>query len=279
MFFIVINMFSQNETKLQEYLPPSPTAQEFMKYGDYPVGMYTGIPNISIPLYTVKDRDITIPLSLSYHASGIQVDQVASWEGLGWSLNAGGIISKIPRGIPDDASGGFLQSPVLPEYSNLVFDGGFYEDAATGMRDTESDIYYYNVGGYTGKFFFDRSKQIRLIDEAPISITYALGKFTLITKEGIIYKFDETETSQSVTWSQGDPVGNPQPYISSWHLTKIISTNKLSEVNFSYESSGFISTYQYNYSESTGNKPVIEIVSCSMGGRKWSGSCNSKQCT
>jgi hypothetical protein len=34
---------------------------------------------------------------------------LASWVGLGWSINSGGMISKSTRGIPDDEQNGFLR--------------------------------------------------------------------------------------------------------------------------------------------------------------------------
>ncbi len=58
--------------------PPSPTAAALAKYGDIPVGYHTGTPNISIPLYEVKSKELSLPISLSYHASGIKVADIAS---------------------------------------------------------------------------------------------------------------------------------------------------------------------------------------------------------
>src|ERR1700722_18726695 len=54
--------------QLTTVVPPTPNAAAFQKYGDIPVSAYTGVPDISIPLYTAKFRDISIPISLSYHA-------------------------------------------------------------------------------------------------------------------------------------------------------------------------------------------------------------------
>lgn len=248
------NFLAQEISKLQDYLPPSPEAQEFIKYGEYPVGMYTGVPNISIPLYAISVKEIEVPISLSYHASGIQVDQIASWAGLGWSLSTGGMISKIPRGIPDDIGFGFL-TYVVPELNALTYDPNFYEDAATGFRDTESDIYHYNFAGHSGKFFFDRGKNIRLIDQAPIDITYSAGVFTIVTKNGTTYEFSDIERTESVTYSLANPLGTgtEQNYISSWHLSKITSRNKLDSISYVYETGSFFGNNQYHYSESTGN--------------------------
>lgn len=56
------------------------------------MSLYTGVPDITIPLYSVKLKDMEVPVSLSYHAGGITIDQEATIVGLGWNLNAGGSI-------------------------------------------------------------------------------------------------------------------------------------------------------------------------------------------
>ena len=61
---------------------PSPTAHELGKYGAMPVDYYRGTPQISIPLYTLEAGTMSLPISLSYHASGIRVNDMASWVGL-----------------------------------------------------------------------------------------------------------------------------------------------------------------------------------------------------
>jgi len=60
-------------------IPPSPEAAALGKFGEIPVGKYSGIPNINIPLHTLQSRVISVPISLSYHASGIKVEEEASW--------------------------------------------------------------------------------------------------------------------------------------------------------------------------------------------------------
>lgn len=82
----------------------SPVSSAFAKYIVNPVGYYTGVPSISIPLYNLKLRDFELPISLSYHAGGIKVEESGSNVGLGWSLSAGGTITRAIKDIPDDAS-------------------------------------------------------------------------------------------------------------------------------------------------------------------------------
>lgn len=72
---------------LQTILPLSPQAAALARYGEYPVSMATGVPDINIPIYTIRLGDFSLPIRLAYHSSGIRVDDVASIVGLGWSLD------------------------------------------------------------------------------------------------------------------------------------------------------------------------------------------------
>ncbi|MEO0582021.1 MAG: hypothetical protein AAF135_07350 [Bacteroidota bacterium] len=89
----------------------SPTAAALGKYGDIPVSYHTGVPQISIPIYTIQEGSIQVPISMSYHSSGIRVDELASWVGLGWSLNAGGAITRTVNGMADEGGTAPLSGP------------------------------------------------------------------------------------------------------------------------------------------------------------------------
>ena len=87
---------SQNSYSLVDNLHPvSPTISQFSKYTDLPVGEYTGIPSIVIPLYEVEADGVKVPLALTYHAAGNRVSQDASWVGLGWDLQIGSVVQTV----------------------------------------------------------------------------------------------------------------------------------------------------------------------------------------
>ncbi|WP_147424537.1 hypothetical protein [Flavobacterium sp. 81] len=92
--------------KAPDFTPKSPEASAFLKYGEYPVDLSTGVPGISLPIYSIKVDDLEIPISLSYHASGIKVGQEATWVGLGWNLNAGAQIILNSRDSVDEDDAG-----------------------------------------------------------------------------------------------------------------------------------------------------------------------------
>ena len=89
--------FASQETKL---IGPSPEAAAMTRYADTPVSYCLGIAQVSIPLYEIKSRSLTLPISLSYDASGVRVDAVSGPVGLNWTLEAGGVITRTVAGIP-----------------------------------------------------------------------------------------------------------------------------------------------------------------------------------
>ncbi len=42
---------------------------------EIPVNLYTGTPFIEVPLWTLTDYDISVPVSLSYAANGVKLQQ------------------------------------------------------------------------------------------------------------------------------------------------------------------------------------------------------------
>lgn len=62
----------------------------------------TGALHTTLPIYTAVSGNLTLPIKLSYDASGIKVDDDASWVGLGWTLNTGSYIYREIKGNPDE---------------------------------------------------------------------------------------------------------------------------------------------------------------------------------
>ncbi|UOY06001.1 RHS repeat protein [Muricauda sp. SCSIO 64092] len=224
----------------------APNTAELQKYVDVPVKPYTGVAEIAIPLYTISYAGMEVPIALNYHPSGIKVSEEASWVGLGWSLAAGGSISRKVVGLPDD-----LKKTLSFHDSGIVYYGRAHEDVGhlfspnrinamisylngnssdqscsqhynsvcsnliartkQGRRDASPDIFYYNFGGYTGKFVFEEEGKIINLTVSDLTIIPRHGSdkkiigFDVLTPEGIKYIFESAELTK--TYTTGDAGG------------------------------------------------------------------------
>ncbi len=190
-------------------IPPAPEAAALGKFIDNPASAYTGIPKIDVPIYDLKSYELKLPISLSYHASGLKWEEIPSWTGAGWALNAGGIVSRTIRGMNDeDANFGFFtnlpggtydvasffkadgsvntntiaQTPpsnfsyVAPTGACVTANDKQYQNvlyASKGLLDLEPDLFFFSLpDGQSGKFLFSRSKQMKMIPDQFATITY-----------------------------------------------------------------------------------------------------------
>jgi len=226
------------------------------KYGEIPVGLYTGTPNISIPLYEISEGPLSVPISLSYHAAGIRVEEIASNVGLGWALNAGGMVSKQIRGQDDDI--GWVKSP-----GNLIRDilasgtssekSSFKQALAYGSMDGEPDIYYYNFNGRSGKFLFDEDGTLYNYPAENVSIVgggYGNG-WEIIAEDGTKYEFAASKAEYVYTGRICD--GSSTEGYMAWYLTKITSADGKRHVDFVYE------PITYNVEMSLGETKYVTV--------------------
>ena len=210
----------------------SPNSAEFQKYVDVPVSPYTGTADISILLYNVTYGDINLPLTVSYHPSGIKVNEDASWIGLGWNLQAAGVISRKVIGLPDDLymainfgigqdshglktygisffeNAGHLFAPnridQLPGVVDLdqISPTNYYR-MGRGFEDTSPDIFYFNFAGYSGKFLFKEEGKVVNLTISDITIVpkhnheKTIVGFDIITPEGLKYIFNAAELTKT----------------------------------------------------------------------------------
>ncbi|UPT69702.1 MAG: hypothetical protein M0D53_11100 [Flavobacterium sp. JAD_PAG50586_2] len=218
---------------LPTIIPPSPTVAALMKFEEVPVSNYTGIPDISIPLYSSStlSKDINMDISLKYHPSGVAASERSSDVGLGWSLFAGGTISRTVKGKPDDIFE-MGQEAKIGLYHNSVgnFQNKYYEiineindenttaydtideflwDAQVrGRLDTEHDLWQFNFMGETGRFYIKKDSLNQLVvtplDEYRVKIKNIYGNpqniykptsFEIHDEKGYKYIFDVAETT------------------------------------------------------------------------------------
>jgi YD repeat-containing protein len=105
----------------QVYNVPSPEVANLGLYGQVPVSYYTGVPDISVPLYEVKVGNFSMPITASYHIGSVKPNQTPGPLGLGWSLIAGGYITRSVRLDPDE---------YIDQRRNKEWKSGLYENTS-----------------------------------------------------------------------------------------------------------------------------------------------------
>ena len=85
----------------QDNMTSAQTA-DMIRYGDVEASLYTGLLNLSIPIYSLDDPDFSLDISLHYNSEGFKPCENSGFVGYKWSLRAGGCITREVRNIPDE---------------------------------------------------------------------------------------------------------------------------------------------------------------------------------
>lgn len=226
-----------SHTQLPKFIPPSPEVSSLFKFVDYPVSHSTGIPEISIPLYTVQCGNLSLPISIDYHASGRKFSDMTGAIGIGWNLNAGGTISRTVFGFPDESSP--VPSNLRSASSLNIKDDYRYlaelyykdNDPLGTTYDSEYDLFTYSLPGMSGSFVLAGGSPTPLtLNNVKISGT--VNYFTIIGEDGTKYTFQSSATS-SVSSPYNDYNSSVK---TSWYLDRIESADGKHTINLTYES-------------------------------------------
>jgi hypothetical protein len=265
-FSLLMFVLAQSQSQPAKYravIGPSPNAASYDKYGEIPVSTYTGVPDIEVPIHTIVNADIKVPVTLSYHSSGIRVDEEASRAGLGWVLNAGGVINRRVKDKDDFWYQWGYQHVPLTEFfdseateyfkrTNSNISMGFYDQEPCKRSivgrpmdfghymdddyDMEPDIFTFNFLGMTGRFVLGKNGEVvkEKEDALKIQLMDTTGtKWQITAPDGMRYQFYKPE----VTTYHRPGFTNYETYITTWYLTKIISPSG-AEVTFNYVDQG-----------------------------------------
>lgn len=259
-----------------DFIPASPNAKALGEYGANPVDLSNGAVNVNIPIYTFKAKDISVPISMSYRTTGIKVDQVESWLGLGWVLNAGGVISRTIMDEPDERSIPALRGIVKrPEGDVDIFKWKDYEYAVQELIrddfDTQPDEYNYNFMGYSGKFIFSDNGDVITIPKEKFKIEWNIGstgsgEIIITGSGGIKYHFggEGYEEKSFITQSCNNASyqnTNTSHQVNSWYLSQIEHPSG-AVVNFEYE----LVSYTYDLGiETSITRNVSDTGGCPPG--------------
>lgn len=226
------------EQLLKNTTPHSPQAEAIEKNANYSVDYSTGVPSISIPLYEIKVGNYTLPISINYHASGIKVQDMATPVGLGWTLNAGGVVNKQVRGTDDHLTGNSLDLEYISEaeidydmqHNSIMSNYMWHRLASKAGGDTESDRYTYNINGKGGVFrYCVTDNSLRTIPYSGIKIeNISTGGYKITDTDGTKYYFQQGETNTDYNSSSLSAT-------TTWYITKIEPATSKNVIEFTYE--------------------------------------------
>jgi len=250
-------------------IPPSPTVASLVTVQKDSVNNM-GMTAHNIPIWEMRVGKQTFPISMYYSSSGVKVDEIPSYVGLGWNLSAGGTITRSVIDHPDDLMSpdhgdGILHTDIMSEieqFHSNVNGGGYNETQASNFfkneinesnletrNDTQPDLFYFNIMGMQGRFIFNADKEVVSLVNDNYKFDYSLDgngqldSFTITDTNGNIYLFSDKEYSKTqynsgMAWEYLSSRAKRQrqlDYYSAWHLTSITTPENL-QLNFEYDS-------------------------------------------
>lgn len=247
--FWFTHTLAQGNINVPQVILPSPAAANFIRYGEIPIDYSTGVPNVNIPLYTLKSRHLSLPISISYHASGNKVNDKSSIVGLGWVLNAGGIIAvtKLSNGsnplpFSYQNAADFNNARQIASQGSLDNFRNFGKDIDDELKykDLESDRYSYQLpNGESGVFRYDYlTGELVVLPHNPVkiekmlflrpedSVQIIIG-FKITAADGTIYTYKLPPNQISLDAS-----------VFNWDLVSIVSADQTDSIRFVYKSYG-----------------------------------------
>lgn len=201
----------------------SPEAATLGKFGAYPVSYYTGVPNISVPLYTLKTNQVEVPIDITYDASGVLVNSEPGLVGQNWHLNAGGAITREVNGIPDEQSHGESSaiSDIMkygywyginniagsPKSGDYLKNLSYYDSSSLIAHpklpyEHTPDLFTFNFCGHKGRFLIGNDGQVKVISDRPYKVDLSklssydprevfneTSEITIIADDGVKFTF------------------------------------------------------------------------------------------
>jgi hypothetical protein len=193
---------------------PTPNVASLGEFALMPPNPFNGQASVSVPLYTVNYRDLSIPMLLSYSTKGNKVEDHPSFVGLGWNFNSGGVIYRKTNGWYDEHPNEFETfnySRELCYYYNCGKITNNYDESQSmsilsdlnySVRppftyyDAMPDEFIFNFNGYSGVFYITRKSEI---DSVEIKIRsngdYKLKAEILEIREGVEFMDYMMETN------------------------------------------------------------------------------------
>jgi hypothetical protein len=225
------------------------------------VDMPTGGAVFSLPMLNWQDDKSRLNLNVSLNYSsgnGLKVNAIASNIGQGWDLEAGGVITRMQAGEPDDqkpysgnntpddvtrypagmlyateptpgCAGNLLRYPLYKDQNHL------YKNYNLASEDKELDHFSFSFNGQSGMFVLTKDDSALLLADATLRVWYTrdeaaadaansrttIDAFYIQDENGLIYKFavpERTKVLKTKYCSQNQQAQLTQPNFQSGHM-------------------------------------------------------------
>lgn len=123
------------------------------------VDPFTGIGSVNIPIYDYTVDQLPFPVSLTYNAKGVLVDDLSSSVGLGFNLVAGSSITREVKNFEDEVSTNAYYAAINDYYTGWLVPGARPRTYADKYYDDkEADVFYINLAGVSYELTFTDSQ-------------------------------------------------------------------------------------------------------------------------
>ena len=246
-------IYERGATYLENTMPPSPEPASVVKYADVPFTHSTGMAEYDVPFYTLQGRELSIPIGLHYASGGIKLDEIAGVAGLGWTLQAGGCVTRTVVDMPDEYESYIMHhempaGPLLTALENRVdttFAMSYLRDLLYHRIDGSLDRYSYSICGLSGSFVIQDDGDVFHLSGDGVQVGYSrsadgsVETFTLRGPDGTVYTCSEKETAthdgrgdSPMTPTSGEP--DRWSATTAWHLKSVRSRSGLETAELTY---------------------------------------------
>lgn len=270
------------ETSAPELDNSNTDAFEFSTISNNNVKAYTGKFNIDVDIFNIKVKGVNIPIKLIYHSKGHKVADEASSVGLGWDLTTDFEITQEVNYVDDfgryksrlkqldfdcivpKQTGGVTAASVMNAHYPFIlgFDQEWNQEnpdcfvpinTLEQTRDTEPDIFHFNIPGFSGEFLMDwETENFKCLTDSRYKIFYN-GNFKIVSPDGNIFYF-ELRNNKKILRNINTMGGIPQSSTLNLSNESGGRTYKLTEI---YSSKGDIIKFDYQNTPTFKNYPKI----------------------
>ncbi|WP_162926058.1 hypothetical protein [Chryseobacterium aurantiacum] len=248
---------------IPKIIPPSPNATSIAKFVESPVSYYRGSANVSIPLFNIDSGDLPLNVSIQYDTKGIPIGEVASSIGTGWSLSAGGLITRQVRQRPDENKHGYLTYSYNATYQSdadlrneLGVENASFSDSDQPV-DEDPDLFFINFLGKSGKFIIDnvspKKAVVQGFDDWKVDIDYVdinssqfeINRIVITDELGNKYYFGQDYSGVNSAYDIVNSISSgileastkqlEDSYKTAWHLKEVRTAKNSYLFNYAQE--------------------------------------------